>query len=59
MADKIKTVILYRQIVSSKRIEHRQKLKDEIHRHMRKNGEIRKKAQTEKWLFAAMTQVII
>ena len=59
MAEKIKTVILYRQILSSKRTVHRQRLKGEIHRHVETTHEIRGKAQKEKWLFAAIAQVVI
>ena len=59
MAEKIKTVILYRQILSSKRIVHRQRLNGEIHRHVKTTHEIRGKAQKKKWLFAAIAQVVI
>ena len=62
MAEEIKTVILYRQILSSKRTVHyihRQRLKGEIHRHMETTREIIGKAQKKKWLFAAIAQVVI
>ena len=59
MAEKIKTVILYHQILSSKCTVHRQQLKGEIHRHMETTREIREKTQKKKWLFAVIAQVVI
>ena len=58
MAEKIKTVIVYRQILSSKHTVHRQRLKY-IDRHMKTTGEIRRKAQKKRWLFTAMALVVI
>lgn len=56
MAEKIKTVIFYRLILSSKRTLP---LKGEVHRHMETTRQIRGKAQKKKRLFAATMQVVI
>ena len=48
MAEKIKTVILYRQILSSKRTVHRQGLKAKIHRHMETSQKKRKSTEAGK-----------